>query len=137
MVMLPPEQVGGARGPAPGADIAEVRTEPVRAKPLVMKPAPARLPERETAAGKSARAVAARPAPVKTAAVRPTASAKQASARKTRETGAPKPSVVPETDSDVALLSAIVAHSSRHAAERARLESCKLRKCPAAEPAEP
>lgn len=37
---------------------------------------------------------------------------------------------IPEVDSDVALLSAILAHATRHAAERAQQESCEGKKCP-------
>ena len=47
---------------------------------------------------------------------------------------APSPTASPEVDSDVALLSAILAHSPRHAAERARQQSCHRKKC-AAKPA--
>lgn len=94
------------------------------------------------------------PAPVKAAAARPAASAPRksaplaaakpppartvaASAARIKKTApAPEPAV----DSDVALLSAIILHSSRHAGERAQLEAARCgagRKClpaPAPEP---
>ena len=81
-----------------------------------------------------------RPSPaVKTIPVKPSAAPRQvakttkAAATKvgTRKAKAPAPSPVatPEVDSDVALLSAILAHSTRHAAERAQQESCQGKKC--------
>lgn len=42
---------------------------------------------------------------------------------------APTASAAPEIDSDVALISAIVAHSTRHAAERARQDGCEGKRC--------
>lgn len=112
LVMLPPEQHGAVR-PAP-----EVR-QPVAAPVPVARPAvtrPAAAAPRQVA--KSTKTPASR-APVHAAA-----------AKKPKAAPPGAGNAASEIDSDVALLSAIVAHSTRHAAERARLESCQGKKCP-------
>lgn len=77
-------------------------------------------------------APAARAAPAKLAAPRQAARANKQAAAKKPKAPAPPPATSLEVDSDVALLSAILAHTTRHAAERAQQEkeACRGKKCP-------
>lgn len=128
--------------PASPAHSAEPSSRPA----MVMLPADERerapvaaLPkeERFSRPPPVARGIAAKPVAAPRQAARPS---KPAVARPevrtvaSKKQNAPSPTASPEVDSDVALLSAILAHSPRHAAERARQESCQGKKC-AAKPA--
>jgi hypothetical protein len=118
LVMLPREQREVAK-PAP--EVREPGAAPVREAPASSKPAI----DRTAAAPKQL----ARPAKV-------------AATQQPARAAAPKkakvvPAATAEIDSDVALLSAILAHSSRHAAERAQQESCRGKKCPPKAAAQP
>jgi hypothetical protein len=117
LVMLPQEELEAHKEPAP---VAALPQEERASRPaLVVKTAPAK-PAAPRQVAKSTRAPAAR-AEVKTVAA--------------KKPKAPVPAKVatPEVDSDVALLSAILAHSTRHAAERAQMEkeTCQAKKCAA------
>lgn len=132
----------------PAPQSAAIIDEPAAEAPA--RPALVMLPREATPARDERTAVAAmpqeervsRPAPaVKTIPVKPSAAPRQvaktakaaatkAGARKAKAPApAPSPVATPEVDSDVALLSAILAHSTRHAAERAQQESCQGKKC--------
>lgn len=101
-------------------------------------PAMVMLPEKELEIAKASAPVTAVPRqvakankpPAKRPAVRTTA------AKKAKSPAMP-PAAGPEVDSDVALLSAILAHATRHAAERAEQESCQGKKCAAKRPSQP
>lgn len=152
LVMLPPEKGGAAPAPearpVPREEIAQAPAPAPAAAALVPVkaasqpvPAPARsaakakppqaatrTAEKTRPAARPARALAARP-PVKAAAKKTSRSAG------TTKTKPRAPEVV---DSDVALISAIVAHATHHAAERERQEACPSgKKCPAKPPARP
>ena len=99
-----PESVATAAASVPMRTIA---VRPVPAKHLAAKPA---ATARKMAAANAAKAPPARP--VVAAVVRP---------KKTAPAAAPEPAV----DSDVALLSAIILHASRHAGERAQMEAAR------------
>jgi hypothetical protein len=126
MVMLK-SAPAAAKNPAKAADPTP---PPVRTAARPVKAAPERL------------AVAARPAPVRVApaAVRqsPPAPPRIAAAplrpRKATATATASPPVEPTAvDSDVALLSAIIMHASRHSAEREKIEAARCgpgKKCP-------
>jgi hypothetical protein len=109
--------------------------EGTRAPPMVMlKPAaPAAIrpaAPRITPARLALRSPPARPAPLKVAA----APALAVAPLRLKKIAAAPPAARPEPapiDSDVALLSAIIMHASRHAAERAQMEACPTgKKCP-------
>lgn len=133
-----------APGPAKPALVMLPREElakPEEQAPLVLPPEEERLSRPATVA----KAAPAKPAPVprraakagKPPAAKP--AAKVVSAKKPKApAAAPQPNA-PEVDSDVALISAILAHSTRHAAERAQMEkeACTGKKCapkPSTEP---
>lgn len=126
--------------PAPqaAAIVDEPAAEPTRPA-LVMLPRaePATADERMPLAAHPAEERAARPAPArvapaKHAAPRQAARANKPPAAKKPKAPASSPAATGEVDSDVALLSAILAHTTRHAAERAQQEkeACKGKKCP-------
>lgn len=154
LVMLPPEDAGTARPPVPAAQ-AEAPQKEAAAMP---KPAPASVqapavkkPEKIDKAdqtrpsGKTAKAdkavktekvekaekaeKASRPAPraAKQPAPRGAVAKADAPKRKTRPGTASDAAV----DSDVALISAIIAQSERHRGERERAAPCTGAKCPA------
>lgn len=117
MVMLPKEELEVPRDPAP---VAALPQEERSARPApVIKIAPAKVAAPRQIA-KSTKTPAARP------------QAKTGVAKKSRAPAQPQ-AASKEVDSDVALLSAILAHSTRHAAERAQMEkeSCQGKKCAA------
>jgi outer membrane biosynthesis protein TonB len=146
---------GFAPLPAPemklAAAVVDLPPEPVKPPPMVMLkpapepivkaalPAPAPAPAPKPAVKRvPAKAVAKAPPPVKTAAVKPTpvrpvvAAAPVPRPKKSAAAtaAAAEPAVV---DSDVALLSAIIMHASRHSAERAQQEAARCgasKKCP-------
>lgn len=133
--------------PAPQA--AAIVDEP--AAPAPARPALVMLPRDDIAKPEEQAPVAvlpaeqrpSRPAPVAKAAPAPRhvakaskapaakAVAKAVSAKKPKAPAAASKSSAPEVDSDVALISAILAHSTRHAAERAQMEkeACAGKKC--------
>ncbi|MGZ8290185.1 MAG: hypothetical protein ACXWVG_03170 [Telluria sp.] len=139
LVMLPPEEVSGDKASPPRPETVPPIEVPVPVTAPVLAPAPkpviARAAEPVRKVEKPARSVAARAATVKTVALRPTP--RPATARKAKGNKAAKPIMVPELDSDVALISAIVAHSTRHAADRAQQDNCEGRKCKAKAASEP
>jgi hypothetical protein len=116
MVMLKPAPEAAVKPAAAPAPKAAVRRAP--AKPAAKAP-PVKM-------------AVAKPAPAKpVVAIAPPRPRKQVAA----PAAAPEPAAV---DSDVALLSAIIMHASRHAAERAQLEAARCgagKKCPP--PADP
>jgi hypothetical protein len=104
--------------------------------------APAKLPAKRTPAKPAA--TPARPALAATAPARaatrtpPRAEAATAPARKKTTSAAAPVKAERAVDSDVALLSAIIMHASRHAAERAQIEAAQCgagKKCPPSEAA--
>jgi hypothetical protein len=102
-----------AAAPAPSRQ-AMVLLAPASSTPLKAAPPPAALAE-----------------PVRTVTPKPSVAAARAPAKKSRPAPLAKPE--PEAvDTDVALLAAIVAHASSHAAERAQLEAaaCAGKNCP-------
>jgi hypothetical protein len=145
--------VKGGFAPLPAPDLklaaADLPPEPVKPPPMVMlKPAPEaavkpaaapapkaavrRAPAKPAAKAPPVKMAVAKPAPAKpVVAIAPPRPRKQVAA----PAAAPEPAAV---DSDVALLSAIIMHASRHAAERAQLEAARCgasKKCPP--PADP
>lgn len=122
MVMLPKEDLAEAEEPTPVAALpADERVSRPLPVPKTAPPKPAVAPRQ---VAKATKARAAKP------------EGRAAAARK-QKSPATVPAAAPEADSDVALLSAILAHSTRHAAERAQQEGCQGKKCavkPATEP---
>jgi hypothetical protein len=151
---------GFAPLPAPdlklAAAVVDLPPEPVKPPPMVMlkpapespaqpaaaatpKPAPAPAPAPKPAVKRvPAKPVAKAPPPVKTAAVKPApvrpgvvaAPSPRPKKLAATATAAAEPAVV---DSDVALLSAIIMHASRHSAERVQQEAARCgagKKCP-------
>lgn len=112
LVMLPPDEIAKS-------DAAMS----VAAMPAA-KPAPAKVAAAPRQTAKSAKPAAAKPAAAK-------AAPRKVAARKAKP-AAPQAASA-DVDSDVALLSAILAHSTRHADERAQQEkdACQGKKCPA------
>lgn len=148
LVMLPPEEAGTAKPVAPARETpAAPQSEAAIAAKTAPKPAPAPVPkpartepvkkaEKPAAAEKTARAAkaekaekAARPAsrPAKAPAQRAVAEKSQARKQKNAAASAAEPAV----DSDVALISAIIAQSERHRGEREKPAPCTGAKCPA------
>ncbi len=125
LVMLPRDDIAKPEEQAPTALLpAEERLS--RSAPVaIAAPAkPAAVPRQAAKAGKPP---AAKPG------------TRVVSAKKAKATApAPQPSA-PEVDSDVALISAILAHSTRHAAERAQMEkdACVGKKCASKASTEP
>jgi hypothetical protein len=146
--------VRGGFAPLPAPDLklaaADLPPEPVKPPPMVMlkpapeaavkpaaapapKPAVKRVPAKPAAKAPPVKVAMAKPAPAKPVVVAPPAPRPRKPAA--APAIAPEPAVV---DSDVALLSAIIMHASRHAAERAQLEAARCgagKKCPP--PADP
>ena len=151
--------VKGGFAPLPAPDLklaaaaVDLPPEPVKPLPMVMlkpapdtpakpaaapapapKPAAKRVPAKPAAKAPPVKIVVAKPAPAKPVVV---AAAPQPRPKKpaAATTAAPEPAAV---DSDVALLSAIIMHASRHAGERAQQEAARCgagKKCPP--PADP
>ena len=139
-----------------GVNIYDVPSEPSVMPPMVTlkSPSPAAksanraadaapAPAPRTAAAKPAkpapkRLAAARPAPARavTAAARPASPPRFAAVPARQKKPAPAASQAAESsavDSDVALLSAIIMHASRHSSERAQMEAASCgagKKCP-------
>ena len=151
--------VKGGFAPLPAPDlklaaaVVDMPPEPVKPPPMVMlKPAPEAAPAKPAAlpepapAPKPKRAVKSAPAkpaakapPVKIAVVKPVPVRPVVAAApppRPKKSPAATATVAPEAavvDSDVALLSAIIMHSSRHSAERAQQEAARCgagKKCP-------
>jgi hypothetical protein len=137
LVLLPPEEAGPKRKPA--APVAAAATP---------RPAAA-APSKATAAPRPAAKADAAPAPAPRRAARldgapasrPAAKAPPhrparpvlARAKKAQAPAAPARSADASADTDVALISAIIMHSSKHAGERAKAEAakdCDGGKCP-------
>ena len=134
LVMLPPHEVSGTKPPAPA-------------------PAPAPRPVQERVAEKPAKAEPVRPAARSAAEKKPEKAAKPASRpakpaatasvakvkAKAKPEAAPRarkaaPNAEAPVDSDVALISAIIAHSERHRGEREAAGDCKGARCPPKHP---
>ncbi|HEU4373332.1 MAG TPA: hypothetical protein VFS02_07575 [Telluria sp.] len=141
---------GFAPLPAPDLKLAaaDLPPEPVKPPPMVMlKPAPEAAVRPAAAPKPAVKRAPAKPAvkapPVKVAAAKPAPARPifAASPPPRPKRPAAAPAIAAESaavDSDVALLSAIIMHSSRHAAERAQLEAARCgagKKCPP--PADP
>jgi hypothetical protein len=145
VVMIDEPLVRAVPGPAPAPAVSPM----VTLKPALAAPArtvkPVAAPVQPGAAPAAARSPAARPAaksplarsaPVKVAAA-PAPRVMAATPARPKKPVPPGAAAKPEpaaVDSDVALLSAIILHDSRHAAERAQLESATCpsgKKCPA------
>ena len=138
-----PAAAGMAAAPTPAPEPYRARASVVASEAPPSLPVSAAVPDQPTAPAavvdvrpapaanaprKSAPLAAAKPPPVRTVA---------ASVARTKK---PAPAPEPAVDSDVALLSAIILHSSRHAGERAQLEAARCgagRKCPPAPSPEP
>jgi hypothetical protein len=145
----PPLLAGGGDGfaplPAVSAPLPAVSAPPpVQAKPpaIVADTRPARpsmvtpkpTPNRAVAPRKSAPLAAVRPPPARAVVTSVPRQKKPAPAP------APAPTLEPAVDSDVALLSAIIMHASRHAGERAQIEAARCgagKKCAPAPATDP
>lgn len=146
--------VKGGFAPLPAPDlklaaaVADLPPEPVKPPPMVMlkpapetpvKPAAAPAPAPKPAAMRvPAKPTATKAPPVKIALVKPAparpvvvaAPPPRPKKPAAKATSAPEPAAV---DSDVALLSAIIMHASRHSAERVQQEAARCgagKKCP-------
>ncbi len=132
LVMLPPDEASTARPPAPGAP----PEAPKKAAPAAPQPAPAiktpekthnadktRTPEKTAKADKATRAEKAAKAENAAKAPRP--------ADAPRRKATPGKAADSAVDSDVALISAIIAQSERHRSEREQAPPCTGAKCPA------
>ena len=150
--------IKGGFAPLPAPDlklasaVADLPPEPAKPPPMVMlkpapealaKPAAAPAPAPKPAARRAPAKPAAKAPPVKTAVAKPApakpvvvaAPAPRPKKPAAAAVAAPEPAAV---DSDVALLSAIIMHASRHAGERAQQEAARCgagKKCPP--PADP
>ena len=121
----------------PREDIAEPEEQPavaaLPAQPRASRPTPAAkaVPVKPAAAPRQA-AKASKPPSAKPA-------TRVVAAKKTRAPAQSSQPGTPEVDSDVALISAILAHSTRHAAERAQMEkeACVGKKCASKPSTEP
>ena len=111
--------------PATVVDVRPARTDaPARPALVMLKPAPVKVVAAGPAAiapRKSAPVVAVKPAPAR-ALVANASRPKKSSAAPERAAAA---ALDPAVESDVALLSAIIIHSSRHAGEREQLEAAR------------
>lgn len=161
LVLLPPEEVGKKRAPTAAAP-APVQTKTAASKPASEEAAPrpvakvdaaprtANKANRKPAARMAARADAAPAArqsakgdpatPARAAAKAPARGAAKTVTARAKKSPTPDTAAAPAksqdaaADGDVALISAIIMHSSRHAGERAKAEaakSCDGAKCPA------
>ena len=125
MVMLPREDLAKPEEQPPAA-VLPAEERPGRPAPAA-KAAPAKAAAATRQLAKSTKPAAARPV------------TKVVAAKKPKAPPADSQPGAPEVDSDVALISAILAHSTRHAAERAQMEkeACAGKKCapkPSTEP---
>ncbi|WP_143752602.1 hypothetical protein [Massilia psychrophila] len=111
--------------PATVVDARPARTDaPARPSLVMLKPAPVKAVAAGPAAiapRKSTPVVAVKPAPVRALVANASRPKKSSSAPER----APAAALDPAVESDVALLSAIIIHSSRHAGERAQLEAAR------------
>jgi hypothetical protein len=124
LVMLPPQELNGAKPVAPAARTIQ---ESVPAKPA--KPEPARAAARSGAEKMPEKAAKPPSRPAKPAAARASGApkAKPEVATRVRK---PAPGAEAPVDSDVALISAIIQHSERHRGEREAAGACNGAKCP-------
>ncbi len=125
LVMLPREDIAKPEE-QPATAVLPAEQRPARPAP-VAKAAPAKPAAAPRQLAKPGKPPVAKPA------------AKLASAKKPKSIAPAAQAGAPEVDSDVALISAILAHSTRHAAERAQMEkeACVGKKCapkPSTEP---
>ena len=135
-VAAPPKQ------PAKVVDTRSVTKTDDVARPALVMLRPEAAPAKPAVAPAPVRAPAPRAARSKTVAARPAAIAPRktvvATATRPKKAVAAAAAAEPAVDSDVALLSAIILHASRHAGERAQLEAARCgagRKCaPAPDP---
>jgi hypothetical protein len=140
LVMLPPQELNGAKpvAPAPRTMQESVPAKPVAPAPRTMqesvpakpaKPEPARVAARSGGEKKPEKAAkpASRPAKPALARASGPAKAKPEVATRARK---PAPSAEAPVDSDVALISAIIQHSERHRGEREAAGACNGAKCP-------
>lgn len=109
------------------ADRTVIKADDAARPPLVvLKPTP---PPARPAPAPTPRIAAAKPVATKAVAAKPPAIAPRktvaASTARPRKASAPAAAPEPAVDSDVALLSAIILHASRHADERAQLEAAR------------
>lgn len=113
--------------PKPPAMVVDA--QPAGPSPAMLKPAPLKAAAMRPAASarRGAPVAAAKPPPTRTSMARIARLKKPSPAPERAPAAPPEPAV----DSDVALLSAIILHSSRHAGERAQLEAarCAGRQC--------
>ncbi|WP_223467829.1 hypothetical protein [Massilia soli] len=117
LVMLPRDDIAKPEEQPPVA--AQPPQERVSPALPAARVAPIRSAAAPRQAAKASKVPAAKPVP------------RVAAAKKTKTPTQAPQSGAPEVDSDVALISAILAHSTRHAAERAQLEkeACVGKKC--------
>lgn len=143
---------------APPVKMAAAVSKPVQqpsAKMAALTPAPRGAPARPAAKSTPPKSAAARPAasparpalaaatpaPARLAVATPQSRPVVATAparKKTASAAAPAKAEAAAVDSDVALLSAIIMHASRHSAERAQIEAAQCgpgKKCPQSEAA--
>lgn len=130
LVMLPPEELGNAKPVAPAPRPVPV-PESLAEKPAKAKTEPARAALRGGAEKKPEKAARPAPRPAKPARAASIVKAKSA-ARPAATARARKaaPGAEAPVDSDVALISAIIAHSERHRGEREAAGACSGAKCP-------
>lgn len=138
LVMLPPEGTAKTRPVAPPKESAPVQaaTAPTPAKPA--QPAEARPAKTDRPAAlakadrssKAEKAEKAEKAPPRTAKATRPAAAKAGAAARARNKAASPTAAEPAVDTDVALISAIIAHSERHRGEREQPAPCTGPKCP-------
>ena len=116
----------------PRPQVTVVDAQPARPSLVMLKPAPVKA-----AAARPAN-TPRRSAPVGAAKPQPSRTVVATTARPKKPLRAPVVAPAPAVDSDVALLSAIILHSSRHGGERAQLEAARCgRKCPPAQALDP
>jgi hypothetical protein len=124
LVMLPPQELNGAKPVAPAPRTIQ---EGVPAKPA--KPEPPRVAARSGGEKKSEKAAKPANRPAKPALARAAAAAKAKPEAATRARK-PAPGAEAPVDSDVALISAIIQQSERHRGEREAAGACNGAKCP-------
>ena len=129
LVMLPPQEVKGAQPTPPAPRPVPASVPPPAVKAEAPPPAPRAAKKTEKAPTPAGRAV--KPAPSRTA---PAAKARLVVAARARKAVQKAEAAV---DTDVALISAIIAQAERHRGEREALTSCGTPACPPAKAARP
>ena len=132
LVMLAPDGAAKARPAAPAKETAPVQASTAPLPPKAAPPLEAKPPktDRQPVLAKADKAdKAGKPAARVAKAQRPAAAKAAAGARGRVKPLSPAPAE-PGVDTDVALISAIIAHSERHRGERAQPAPCSGPTCP-------